>query len=201
MESLKRGDIIAVHLGEKICIDGRVIEGHAAVNQASITGESNPAMKKENSTVYAGTVVEAGSLVIRVEKVGADTSLAQIVHLVEEAQTRRAPVQNFADAMANLLVPISFIGAAIVYGATKDWQRVLNLLFIDFPVVLNFRRQRPFPLPLASQLGEESSLKVATILKTWPISIRSSSIRRAPLPWAFPKSTTSKRLTVQRKKK
>ena len=71
-------------------------------------------------------------MVIRVEKVGADTSLAQIIHLVEEAQTRRAPVQNFADKMANLLVPISFIGAAIVYGATKDWQRVLNLLFIDF---------------------------------------------------------------------
>lgn len=132
VESLKRGDIIAVHLGEKICVDGRVIDGHAAVNQASITGESNPAMKQEHSSVYAGTVVEAGSLVIRVEKVGADTSLAQIVHLVEEAQTRRAPVQNFADAMANLLVPISFIGAAIVYGATKDWQRVLNLLFIDF---------------------------------------------------------------------
>ena len=67
-----------------------------------------------------------------VEKVGKDTSLAQIIHLVEEAQTRRAPVQNFADKMANMLVPVSFIGAAIIYGATKDWQRVLNLLFIDF---------------------------------------------------------------------
>lgn len=63
---------------------------------------------------------------------GDDTSLARIVHLVEDAQARRAPVQNFADRMANMLVPISFIGAAIVYGATRDWQRVLNLLFIDF---------------------------------------------------------------------
>ena len=78
-------------------------------NQASITGESNPAIKQEKLPVYAGSVIEAGDLVIRVEKVGADTSLAQIIHLVEEAQTRRAPVQNFADKMANLLVPISFI--------------------------------------------------------------------------------------------
>lgn len=132
VESLKRGDLIAVHLGEKICVDGSVVSGNAAVNQASITGESNPAIKQEKLPVYAGSVIEAGDLVIRVEKVGADTSLAQIIHLVEEAQTRRAPVQNFADKMANLLVPISFIGAAIVYGATKDWQRVLNLLFIDF---------------------------------------------------------------------
>lgn len=132
VESLKPGDHIAVHLGEKICVDGRVVSGNAAVNQASITGESNPAIKQKGSFVYAGSVIEAGSLVIYVEKVGNDTSLAQIIHLVEEAQTRRAPVQNFADKMANMLVPISFIGAAIVYGATKDWQRVLNLLFIDF---------------------------------------------------------------------
>ncbi len=132
VESLKVGDHIAVHLGEKICVDGRVLSGNAAVNQASITGESNPAIKQAGTFVYAGSVIEAGDLVIEVEKVGADTSLAQIIHLVEEAQTRRAPVQNFADKMANMLVPISFIGAAIVYGATKDWQRVLNLLFIDF---------------------------------------------------------------------
>ncbi len=89
-------------------------------------------MKHKDSPVYAGSVVEAGELVIAVEKVGKDTSLAHIVHLVEEAQSRKAPVQNFADQMANFLVPVSFLGAAIVYGATRDWQRVLNLLFIDF---------------------------------------------------------------------
>ena len=105
VEEVRPGDTIAVHAG---------------------------AMKKEGTPVYAGSVVEAGELVIAVEKVGSDTSLAHIVHLVEEAQTRRAPVQNFADQMANYLVPVSFLGAAIVYGATRDWGRVLNLLFIDF---------------------------------------------------------------------
>lgn len=132
VEHVEVGNIIAAHTGEKIVIDGHVIGGSAAVNQASITGESNPAMKHEGSPVYAGSVVEAGELIISVEKVGQDTSLAHIVHLVEEAQNRKAPVQNFADQMANFLVPVSFLGAAIVYGATRDWQRVLNLLFIDF---------------------------------------------------------------------
>ena len=132
VEQVKVGDTIAAHTGEKIVVDGRVISGDAAVNQASITGESNPAMKHTDSPVYAGSVVEAGELIIKVEKVGKDTSLAHIVHLVEEAQNRKAPVQNFADKMANFLVPVSFIGAGIVYGATRDWQRVLNLLFIDF---------------------------------------------------------------------
>ena len=132
VEEVRPGDTIAVHAGEKIVIDGCVLRGNAAVTQASVTGESAPAMKKEGTPVYAGSVVEAGELVIAVEKVGSDTSLAHIVHLVEEAQTRRAPVQNFADQMANYLVPVSFLGAAIVYGATRDWGRVLNLLFIDF---------------------------------------------------------------------
>ena len=132
VEEVRPGDTIAVHAGEKIVIDGRVLRGNAAVTQASVTGESAPAMKKEGTPVYAGSVVEAGELVIAVEKVGSDTSLAHIVHLVEEAQTRRAPVQNFADQMANYLVPVSFLGAGIVYGATRDWGRVLNLLFIDF---------------------------------------------------------------------
>lgn len=132
VEEIRPGNIIAAHAGEKIVIDGHVLRGDAAVTQASITGESSPAMKQAGSPVYAGSVVEAGEIVIAVEKVGSDTSLAHIVHLVEEAQTRRAPVQNFADQMANYLVPVSFLGAAIVYGATRDWQRVLNLLFIDF---------------------------------------------------------------------
>ena len=132
IEHVKVNDVIAVHTGEKICVDGKVLSGNAAIDEASITGESKPAMKGTDAAVYAGSVVQGGELTVLVQKVGDDTSLARIVHLVEDAQTRRAPVQNFADKMANMLVPISFLGAAIVYGATRDWQRVLNLLFIDF---------------------------------------------------------------------
>ena len=132
IEQVKVNDVVAVHTGEKICVDGKVLSGNAAVDEASITGESKPNMKEVDSPVYAGSVVQGGQLTVLVQKVGDDTSLARIVHLVEDAQTRRAPVQNFADKMANMLVPISFLGAAIVYGATRDWQRVLNLLFIDF---------------------------------------------------------------------
>jgi cation-transporting P-type ATPase C len=132
VESVKIGDVIAVHLGEKICVDGKVTGGCAAIDQSSITGESVPAIKSAGDDVYAGTVVRSGELLISVRKVGDDTSLARIIHMVENAQTRRAPVQNFADRMANMLVPISFLAAALVYGATRDWQRVLNMLFIDF---------------------------------------------------------------------
>ena len=83
VKEIKAGDIIAAHTGEKICIDGQVLSGTAAINQASITGESAPAMKKQGLPVYAGSVVEAGEVIIKVEKVGNDTSLAHVVHLVE----------------------------------------------------------------------------------------------------------------------
>ena len=84
VESVQVGDRIAAHSGEMICVDGRVVSGKASVNQASITGESNPAMKRKKSPVYAGSVIEVGEIVIEVEKTGKDTSLAHIVHLVEE---------------------------------------------------------------------------------------------------------------------
>ncbi|MGN0902583.1 MAG: heavy metal translocating P-type ATPase, partial [Succinivibrio sp.] len=82
--------------------------------------------------VYAGTLVCSGEITIRVSKVGDETNLARIINMVENAQNRRAPIQNFADRMANALVPISFLSAAVVYGVTRDFQRVLNMFFIDF---------------------------------------------------------------------
>lgn len=132
LEEVKKGDKLAVHLGEKICVDGVINFGTAAIDQSSITGESIPVVKDTGSLVYAGTVVQSGQIEVIVEKVGNDTSISQILHLVEEAQTRKAPVQNFADKMANMLIPLSFISALLVYGVTRDWQRVLNMLFIDF---------------------------------------------------------------------
>ncbi len=126
------GMVVAIHSGEKISIDGVITQGSAAIDQSAITGESRPVAKTIGEQVYAGSNIRLGEIEVQVLKVGDDTSLARIVHMVEDAQTRRAPIQNYADKMAASLVPVSFIAAAAVYLATRDLQRVLNMLFIDF---------------------------------------------------------------------
>ncbi len=132
IEDVRVDDLVVVYLGEKISVDGVVVSGMAAVDQSSLTGEYVPSFKEAGEPVYAGTVVQSGQLVIKAAKVGDDTNLARIISMVECAQNRRAPVQNFADRMANMLVPISFIAAALVYAVTRDAQRVLNMFFIDY---------------------------------------------------------------------
>ncbi len=125
-------DQVVVYLGEKISVDGVVISGQASVDQSSLTGEYVPSFKQSGDQVFAGTVVQNGQLTIQAHKVGDETNLARIINMVESAQNRRAPVQNFADRMANMLVPISFVAAGMVYVATRDIQRVLNMFFIDY---------------------------------------------------------------------
>ncbi|MDY2798295.1 MAG: cation-translocating P-type ATPase [Anaerobiospirillum succiniciproducens] len=132
VDSISLGMTVCIHNGEKICVDGEIIHGSAAVDQAAITGESAPVSKQVGDKVFAGTNIRLGDIKVRVEKVGDDTSLARIVHMVEDAHSRRAPIQNYANRMAASLVPVSFIAAAVVYLATRDLQRVLNMLFIDF---------------------------------------------------------------------
>lgn len=132
IEQININDQVVVHLGEKISVDGVVTLGQAAVDQAALTGEYIPAFKQKGDLVYAGTVVKTGEITIEVKKIGDETNLARIINMVENAQNRRAPIQNFADRMANMLVPISFISAGLVYLATRDLQRVLNMFFIDF---------------------------------------------------------------------
>ena len=132
VEKVKPGMVVSIHAGEKICVDGVIQRGTAAVDQAAITGESIPVTKNVGDKVYAGSNIRLGEIEVLVEKVGDDTSLSRIVHMVEDAQNRRAPIQHYADHMAASLVPVSFIAAIMVYAITRDWQRVLNMLFIDF---------------------------------------------------------------------
>lgn len=132
IDGVRVNDTIVVYVGEKICVDGVILEGEASIDQSSLTGESVPVFKSAGQEVFAGTVLRAGEISIRVSKVGDETNLARIINMVENAQNRRAPIQNFADRMANALVPISFLSAAVVYVVTHDIQRVLNMFFIDF---------------------------------------------------------------------
>jgi cation-transporting P-type ATPase C len=129
---LQHDDVVVAVTGEKISVDGHVVSGEAAVDEASITGEFMPKSKSAGDMVFAGTVVRSGRLTVRAEKVGDETAVARIIHLVEEASSRKATVQAFADRFSASLIPLNLALAAVVYAVTRRADRALNMLIIDY---------------------------------------------------------------------
>jgi cation-transporting P-type ATPase C len=132
LDEIEPGDLVAVYTGSKVPVDGSVRSGEASVDEASLTGEYLPAVKSEGDSVYAGSTVKSGSLTIVAERVGDDRAISRIVHMVEEAQSRKAPIQAYADHFSAQFIPVNFILALIVYAITKSPSRALNMLVIDY---------------------------------------------------------------------
>ena len=139
------GAEISVRSGSSIPLDGEVIAGDSAVNQAPITGESVPVEKKPGDPVFAGTINGEGSLTVRVTKAASDSTLARIIKLVEEAEEQKAPTQRFVDKFATIYTPAVFVVALLVAllpplfmsGAWAEWTyRALVLLVIACPCAL-----------------------------------------------------------------
>ncbi|MEK6672800.1 MAG: heavy metal translocating P-type ATPase, partial [Nitrospirota bacterium] len=107
------GDIVIVRPGERVPVDGEVVEGYSAVDESMLTGESLPVDKTKDDKVYGGTVNRSGSFRLRATKIGKETALGQIIRLVEEAQGSKAPIQRLADKIASVFVPV-VIGIAVV---------------------------------------------------------------------------------------
>jgi Cd2+/Zn2+-exporting ATPase/Cu+-exporting ATPase len=124
------GDTIVIRPGERVPVDGEIVDGQAPLNEASITGESVPVEKTVGATVYAATIVEAGFLKIRATKVGADTTFGRIVRLVEEAESQKAPVQRFADKFSTYYLPAILGIALLTYLVTGDVMNAVAVLVV-----------------------------------------------------------------------
>jgi Cu+-exporting ATPase len=113
LESVKHGDKLRVRPGEKVPVDGKILEGSSSIDESMITGESIPIEKVQGNTVIGGTLNGTGGFVMQAEKVGSETLLAHIVHLVSEAQRSRAPIQRLADTVSAYFVPLVVIVAVV----------------------------------------------------------------------------------------
>ncbi|HSV79643.1 MAG TPA: copper-translocating P-type ATPase [Ramlibacter sp.] len=121
IDTIRAGELLRVRPGEKVPVDGEVVEGKGTVDESMVTGEPMPVAKAPASKVTAGTINQTGGFVMRAEKVGADTLLSQIVHMVAAAQRSRAPIQRMADQVAGWFVPVVVVVAALTFGAWMVW--------------------------------------------------------------------------------
>ena len=121
IEGIVVGDLLRVRPGESVPVDGRVDDGHSALDESMVTGESMPVSKAKDDRVIGGTMNQTGALTIRAEKVGRDTMLARIVQMVADAQRSRAPIQRLADAVAGWFVPAVLAIAVLAFAAWSIW--------------------------------------------------------------------------------
>ncbi|MCE5307336.1 MAG: HAD-IC family P-type ATPase, partial [Acidobacteriales bacterium] len=130
---LQVGDVVIVRPGERIPVDGVVTAGSGTVNQAPITGESMPVEKLKGSEVFGGTLNETGRLEVRTAKIGSDTTLARIVHLVEEAQGTKAPIQGIADRFTVWFLPTVLVLAIVGYLTSGNIKVAVAILLVACP--------------------------------------------------------------------
>ena len=132
IEEISKGDFILVKTGEKISVDGTIEKGEAIIDQSAITGEYMPVTKKAGEEVFAGTLLKSGNITVKAEKVGDDRTASRIIKLVEDAAFNKADIQSYADTFSAQLIPLNFLLAGIVYVSTKNLQKALSMLVIDY---------------------------------------------------------------------
>ena len=153
LRDIEKGDLMVVRTGGMIPLDGTVVEGESTVNQASITGESMPVRKAEGSYAYAGTVVEEGECVIRVEKVSGSGRYDKIVRMIEESEKLKSATEDKASHLADKLVPYSLGGTILTYLVTRNVTKALSILMVDFSCALKLS----MPLAVLSAMRESST--------------------------------------------
>jgi Cd2+/Zn2+-exporting ATPase len=156
---IRVGDVVVVRPGERIPVDGVVVAGSSSVNQAPITGESMPVEKFKGTEVFAGTLNESGRLEIQTSKVGEDTTLSRIVHLVQEAQGTRAPIQNLADRFTAWFLPVVVLLAVIAFAISGDVKVAVSVLLVACPCAF------AIATPTAVTAGVSNMARKAVLIK------------------------------------
>lgn len=136
LDDLDEGDILLVKTGGKIPVDGEVVSGSGTANEASITGESMPLGKKPGDPVYAGTILENGTIRIKAEKVGDETTFGKIIELVEEAQDSKSQAERLIDRFSKYYTPVVLLLAIIVGLISQDLELAVNILVLGCPGAL-----------------------------------------------------------------
>ena len=157
VEEVIQGDIVIIRPGDKIPVDGIIIEGHSSIDESMLTGESMPVEKSLDSKVFTGTINKLGSFEFRVSGVGSETALAHIIALIEEAQGSKAPIQGFADKVSAIFVPTVIIIAIITF---LVWYFILGSTFAT--ALLYFATVIVIACPCALGLATPTAIMVGT---------------------------------------
>ena len=168
LEQVKVGDLIRVRPGEKIAVDGIVLEGETSIDESMVTGESIPVDKSVGDTVIGSTINNSGTIIFRAEKVGSETMLAQIVDFVKKAQTSRAPIQDLTDKISGIFVP-----AVVILGLLTFWiwfvflgeSFVTSLLYGVAVLIIACPCALGLATPTALMVGTGRSAKMGILLK------------------------------------
>lgn len=150
IKEIVEGDEILIHTGEKISVDGVVLKGHASVDQAVISGESIPVTKISGNEVFAGSIIQSGTLNVKAVSVGDKTAVSRVIKLVEEATDRKASIQNYADNFSAQLIGLNFFLAFAVFAATRNPAKALNMLIIDYSCGVRLSTATALSMAIAS---------------------------------------------------
>lgn len=156
LEKIQKDDFVAVKLGTVIPLDGVVVRGNALVNQASMTGEAIPVLKSAGISVYAGTVIEEGDLVLKASGRAGATRYERIIKMIENSENLKSKLESQAQSLADKLVPYTFLGTIATYLLTRNPAKALSILMVDFSCALKLST----PLTVLSAMRECSELKI-----------------------------------------
>lgn len=153
VDDVREGDLVRVRTGAMVPVDGTVVEGEAALNESSMTGESKLVIKGMGSTVFAGTVVDDGNIVVRARRVGSGTRIQNIVKMVDESEKTKAGVQGKAEHLADAIVPFNLLAFFGVLAITRNMVKAMSVLMVDYSCAIKLST----PVAVMSALREAAN--------------------------------------------